>query len=924
MKAAEFIADPVEQEKMRRERALAEPYRVEERTVGPTGVRIRVVSPSLRRYDVEVRDPARAVNACTCPDFAVNLLGTCKHLEAVFRRHRTKWSEDLPDRGGIVYLRRTGTSAVAFHAFGRLTERAASVRDAWFGPEGTLRDLGSSESLLAACEQAGVAVGAEVLVHLAAERERLDWEAAADRLCVEVDERGRGLLSVPLYPFQAEGVRFLVRRRRAVLADEMGLGKTIQAIAAARLLSRAGLVSRVLVVCPASLKHQWYGEVKRFTEAEARVVSGGPRQRQETYRQGPLWTVANYEQIFHDREFLQDAAVGWDLVILDEAQRIKNWRAKTSDAIKDLRGRCKFAFVLTGTPLENNLEELFSVCQFVDPNVLGPIWKFYERHFQLDDHGHTRGYRRLDELRARIAPVLLRRTKEEVQLQLPPLVSNTFYLQMTPNQRDAHDNWMKAATILYKIMERRPLLPKEEERLMMDLLLARRACDDSTMGHGDPSPSPKIDELGKIVDELVVEGGRKAILFSEWKDMLDLVSRNLAQKKIGHAYLHGGVPSQHRGRLIERFREDRACRVFLSTEAGGQGLNLQAASVVVHLDLPWNPAKLAQRTARAHRMGQRETVQVIHLVAQNSIEHRMEELLAGKRGLFASVFGRKATETEWKRPASGGPAKELLRLMVTEQEWRDGGGAQTPERVERTRSFEEALAAALGTKEVHLFRMPRAVDGVTSVLSLGKDVPKAQDVVSRVASTWGEPVPRVVPQEILEAFRRLCPAVAEPAVAVTRPPGVRVAPAAPSAAQSSAPDGPQTPAPVELAVVKAAGPRTSPAPSDADVPRALSAARCLASSGYVAEAAVQAGRAVVEALSTLLARHGVEVPAPHLVPLAVRRDLAPKEAIARPLLDRALAAVACAQSCDGTSLDDATARSLLAEAEEVVAELGRS
>ncbi|GEM_PF-1376442 len=916
MKAAEFIADPVEQEKMRRERALAEPYRVEERTVGPTGVRLRVVSPSLRRYEVEVRDPGCAVNACTCPDFAVNLLGTCKHLEAVLRKHKAKWSNDLPERGGVVYLRRQGTPAVAFHAFGRLTERAASVREAYFGPDGTLRNQGRGASLLTACEQAAVPVGEEVRVHLAAERERLEWDAAAARLCGEVDERGRGLLSVPLYPFQAEGVKFLLQRRRAVLADEMGLGKTIQAIAAARLLSRAGLVSRVLVVCPASLKHQWYGEVKRFTEAEARVVSGGPRERQETYRQGPLWTVANYEQIFHDREFLQDAAVGWDLVILDEAQRIKNWRAKTSDAIKDLRGRSKFAFVLTGTPLENNLEELFSVCQFVDPNVLGPIWKFYERHFQLDDHGHTRGYRRLDELRARISPVFLRRTKEEVQLQLPPRVSNTFYVPMTPNQRDAHDNWMKAAAILYNIMQRRPLLPKEEERLMMDLLLARRACDDSTMGHGDPSPSPKIDELGKIVDELVVEGGRKAILFSEWKDMLDLVSGTLAQRKIGHAYLHGGVPSQNRGRLIERFREEASCRVFLSTEAGGQGLNLQAASVVVHLDLPWNPAKLDQRTARAHRMGQRETVHVIHLVAQDSIEHKMEGLLAGKRGLFASVFGRKATETEWLRPASGGPAKELLRLMVTEEEWKTGGGAATPERVARTRSFEEALASALGSKDVHLFRMPRAVDGVNSVLSLGKDVPKAQEIVSRVASTWGEPVPRVVPQEILEAFRRLCPSVAEPAVVAMAPSKQTSSPAQLGAAPS--------PARTELAIVKAAGPRTAPAPSNAEVPRALSAARCLASSGYVAEAAVQAGRAVVEALSSLLAKHGAEVPAPHLVPLAVRRDLAQRGDVPRPLLDRALAAVACAQSCDGTALDEATARSLLAEAEEVVAELARS
>ncbi len=904
MKAAELIADPVEQEKMRRERALSEPYRVEAVDERPTGVRLRVVSTSLRRYDVEVRDPEHGVNDCTCPDFAVNLLGTCKHLEAVLRKHRAKWSGKLPERGGLVHLRRAPTPAVAFHAFGRLTDRAASVRDAFFDADGAMRDPGAGEALLAACEQSAVPVGDEVRRHLALELEQVEWEGASARLAAEVDERGRGILSLPLYPFQAEGVRFLLRRRRAVLADEMGLGKTIQAIAAAKVLSRAGHVARVLVVCPASLKHQWYGEVKRFTGAEAQVVGGGPKARHESYRHGPLWTVANYEQIFHDREFLQDAAVGWDLVILDEAQRIKNWRAKTSDAIKDLRTRCRFAFVLTGTPLENNLEELFSVCQFVDPTLLGPIWKFYERHFQLDDHGHTRGYRRLDELRARLAPVLLRRTKEEVQLQLPPRVSNTFYVQMTPAQREAHDGWVQAATVLFHIMKKRPLLPKETERLMMDLLLARRACDDSVMGHGDPSPSPKLDELGKIVDELVVEGGRKAILFSEWKDMLDLASRQLTQKKIGHAYLHGGVPSGSRGKLIERFRDESSCRVFLSTEAGGLGLNLQAASVVVHLDLPWNPAKLEQRTARAHRMGQKETVQVIHLVAQGSIEHRMETLLAGKRGLFQAVFGKKATETEFLRPASGGPAQELVRMLVTPEEWAAGGGAVPPKKVALTRSFEDALAAALGTREFQLYRMPRAVDGVVSLVSMAGSVPLAQETVARVASTWGEPVPRVVAQEILEAFRRLCPEVAE---------RVMTGPATVAAAEAP---GPAVAAASKVMTVAAMG---SSAPSE--VPRGLAAARMLASSGFAAESAGQAGRAIVEALTGLLTRHGIEVSSPHLVPIAVRRDLLPKGIVARPLLDRALAAVACAQSCEGTQLDEATSRSLLAEAEEVISAL---
>jgi superfamily II DNA or RNA helicase len=885
MRGVKFVSDPSELSKLRLERARSEKFRIEPVRGGDAlARRFRVFSESRRRYLVELRDVAHPVNFCECPDYGVNLLGTCKHIQAVasrfFRRART--ARPRRRRGALVYLSRLDAPRVMFHPLGPLSPRARAVRDAFFRDDGSLAagDPDTLERLLKACSGDGVRVGDEVRHHLEALRIRRDWEDTFRALDAKISSTPN-LLTVPLYPYQLEGVRHLLRRRRAVLADEMGLGKTAQAIAAATLLAREGLTRRILVVCPASLKHQWEKEIRRFSGGATALVSGPPRARHELYRSGPLFTIVNYELVYHDREFLRDSGISWDLVILDEAQRIKNWRAKTSDAIKDLRGRSRFAFVLTGTPFENNIEELFSVCQFVDPTVLGPLWKFYDRHFQLDDKGHALGYRNLDELRRRIEPVFLRRAKEEVSLQLPPKVVNTYYVELNPAQREAHDSWMQNAARLMNIMKRRPLLPKERERLMMYLLMARRACDDSGMAKGDPSASPKIKELERLLEETVQGGGRKAILFSEWVDMLDLASTLLRRRRIGHVYLHGGVPSSARGRLVEQFREDPACRVFLSTDAGGVGLNLQPASLVINLDLPWNPARLEQRIGRAHRIGQRNPVQVVNLVAEDCIEQRIEGILGGKRELFEAVFGRDEGATEIALSSSAGPAQELVRKLVGEEEWAEGGGKVSPPAIDRSRTFEEALAAALGPGRFELLRLPRPQDGVSALVAIDNPPPDADERVARAAAAMGEAPPAIVAKEVLSTVRALVP-----------PP----LPAAPSKP-----------------------------PPPAAIGRALAAARCLRDSGFTAEAIAQVGRALLGSLGGLLERHGVPVPSPAQIPLAARRGLIGRPSVPRALVDRALAALAWSQASDGAAgavtLDDATANELFAEAEGILGEL---
>ena len=453
-----------------------------------------------------------------------------------------------------------------------------------------------------------------------------------------------------LYPYQTDGVAFLAGRGRALLADDMGLGKTLQAIAAAYWLHRHDGVERVLVVCPASLKLQWAREIQRFTGAEVHIVQGPVATRGVQYRKGQGFYVVNYELVMRDLGVI-NADLRPDLLILDEAQRIKNWRTKIAGAVKQIGSR--YAFVLTGTPLENRLEDLYSLLQVVDPRVLGPLWRYMVDFHITDERGKVLGYRNLSELRRRLAPVMLRRDRSLVRDQLPERIVTRVDVPMSSLQQEIHDDALQAAGVLAQIMKRRPLTPGEQNRMMAALQRARMACNAAALV--DPelvkerpeqvdSSAPKLDELETLLDELCRVAGLKAVVFSQWAIMTELVEQRVRRMGLGSVRLHGGVPTANRGKLMDRFRDDDAVQVFISTDAGGVGLNLQNAAVLINLDIPWNPAILDQRIARVHRLGQKQKVQAILLVAPESYEERVLELVQGKRALFDNVVHEDATE----------------------------------------------------------------------------------------------------------------------------------------------------------------------------------------------------------------------------------------------------------------------------------------
>ena len=615
----------------------------------------RVHNPaSGNRYRVAIRGAALGQNFCTCPDFATNDLGTCKHIEftlarlaarrggkaALARGYTPDYSEIWLDYAGLRRLRfRAGQSCPP-----ALLAQARSLFDADAGWALPWAHLDGIDRFLQAAREAGHDLRCydDVWQFVAQVRDGERRQAAL----VEAYPKGVNdkaltkLLKVKLYAYQAEGALFAARAGRSLIGDEMGLGKTIQAIAAAELFARHFGVQRVLVVCPTSLKHQWKNEFARFAEREVQVIHGLRAQRQLQYREAAFCKIVHYETLARDADLIDAWAP--ELVIADEAQRIKNWNTIAARALKRIAS--PYAMVLTGTPLENRLEELISIVQFVDQHRLGPTWRLLDEHQQRDEAGRVIGYRALDRIGQTLAPVMLRRRKAEVLTQLPARVDNRIFVPLTPQQRVHHDeNGGVVTRIVSRWRKTGYLSDTDQRRLQCALQNMRMACNSTFLLDRETDHGHKVDELLTVLDELLEAPDAKAVVFSQWLGTHELIVRRLGtskgQRHWGHVLFSGSVPGDKRGALVEQFHNDPNCRLFLSTDAGGVGLNLQhAAAVVVNMDLPWNPAVLEQRIGRVHRMGQSRGVQVIDFVGQGSIEEGMLGVLAFKKSLFAGVL----------------------------------------------------------------------------------------------------------------------------------------------------------------------------------------------------------------------------------------------------------------------------------------------
>ncbi|CAN7256958.1 DEAD/DEAH box helicase [Bradyrhizobium sp. LjRoot220] len=698
--AAPTDLSPVDwQRGLRRQFGREQAFGLENLTSEPFFSEFRVSNPvSKSSYRVAIRGRGPGGNFCSCPDYATSELGTCKHIEFTLDRlekkrgARSAFARGYQPAFSELYLRNEGMRRVHFRAG---TDCPTTVREAAAGlfdveHSGMLPDdrFDELERFMAIASNSGHELRAydDALDFVAGRRDAVRRAAKLDQLFPRgaADPKLRSLLKVPLYPYQAEGALFAVRAGRALIGDDMGLGKTIQAIAATEILARHFGLTKVLVICPTSLKYQWQSEIARFSGRQgknaARVINGGRPQRQKDYALDDFCKITNYEKLKADLDLIDAWAP--ELVIVDEAQRVKNWNTIAARALKRIDS--SYAIVLTGTPLENKLEELISIVQFVDQHRLGPTWKLLHEHQVKDEAGRVTGYKELQKIGQSLAPVMIRRRKSEVLRQLPSRTDQNLLVPMTEMQMGLHQ---QNADVVAKIVQRwrktKFLSDKDQRRLTCALQNMRMSCNSSYLLDQETDHGVKADELAALFDKLFADPEAKAVVFSQWTRTHDIVIRRLEARNVGYVSFHGGIPSEKRPALIERFRDDPACRVFLSTDAGSTGLNLQNASTLVNMDLPWNPAVLEQRIARIHRIGQARPVQVINFVSKGTIEEGMLSVLAFKRSLSAGIL--------------------------------DGGGSEI----------------SLGGSRLNRFM--KEVEGVTGSMGEGEAVTSAEEVTSDAA-----------------------------------------------------------------------------------------------------------------------------------------------------------------------------------------------
>jgi len=424
-------------------------------------------------------------------------------------------------------------------------------------------------------------------------------------------------LEFPLKPFayQLEGIAFLYPRHAAILADEMGLGKTMQAITALRLLIRCGEIGRVLLVCPKPLVTNWKREFDLWApEIPVLVIEGDPARRRWQWQlpRVPV-KIANYELLHRDRDMLderdasQTPALHFDLVVLDESQRIKNRSSATSHAVRAISRSRNWA--LTGTPVENSPDDLVGIFEFLAPGVLSPEMKPRRMGRTVRDY-------------------VLRRAKDQVLTDLPPKLFRDAELELTPEQRET-----------YRMAKREGVLRLTELgeavtiQHVFELVLRLKQ-----IANFDPATgaSSKLERLEADLEE-IAQSGRKALVFSQWVDTLQRLARHLG--RFGPVEYHGRVPMRRRDAVIRRFRESPHSHVLLITYgAGGVGLNLQFAGYVFLFDRWWNPAVEDQAINRAHRIGVAGPVTVTRFLMLDTIEERIDRILQEKRELFDTIF----------------------------------------------------------------------------------------------------------------------------------------------------------------------------------------------------------------------------------------------------------------------------------------------
>ena len=499
-----------------------------------------------------------------------------------------------------------------------------------------------------------------------------DVKLAKEAEAIAVMDDAEFTSPLPLFPYQKVGASFLYQIGSGLMGDEMGLGKTIMALAVAE----KSQAEKVLIFCPASVKWQWAGEIEKFLypegapEGEIVVVEGSKHTRdlmlqdqvvirRESWKgkangwrskAGARFFIVNYELLLRNFEAMNCRE--WDMIIADEATKISNATAKQAKAIKRLRAKRRIA--MTGTPVSNRANEVWNIVDFIQPGAFGNYYAFLQHYCLKNQWGGVFGYRNMDELRERLKRYMIRRMKVDVLPELPEKIMTDLPFEMTEEEIALYKRLKKE--ILFEI-EHHDIAKVENpmtiQYTLVKMLRLRQLADSmELLGHN--TQSSKMTVLKEKLEEVFANnGGRKAIVFTQFAEMADILERELAEYK--PLKISGTIKEEYRD-VVAKFNEMDDHRVLIMTSAGQFGLNIQRASVIFHYDQEWSLAKMQQRDGRAHRIGQKDTVLVYNLLAKGTVDYYVKKILHAKAELSNQILG--------DTPISMGDIREMLKYEL--------------------------------------------------------------------------------------------------------------------------------------------------------------------------------------------------------------------------------------------------------------------
>jgi SNF2 family DNA or RNA helicase len=478
-------------------------------------------------------------------------------------------------------------------------------------------------------------------------------------------------LKLPLRPFQTIGQNYLMCAKSCLLCDEQGTGKSAQIISTFKALKEQGRATKMMVLCPSSVKGSWAKDIAKFTDLTSVIIEGVPKQRRLLYGQSYDIIIIGYETYLSDFGVTNKSSQNIiplpsvQILVCDECQRLVRFRNKTTQAILILKEklRVEYMYLLTGTPIVNKVEDIWSLLCLINPDIVGEFWQFRNRYCVMEyqeikmlDRAKRKmgiferivkkipkviGYKNLDELKVKIEPFYIRREKKDVLKDLPDKIYETYEIELTKKQRELYEFLRADFANAFKDIDVTPA------NALIWFIRAKQTCDSAELVDTENKESAKLDELRDLLEDLMprdkdrnyLPGAHSVVLFSQYREMTDILVREF--EDYSPLYLHGQVKSQDRQILIDAFQNDSdKFKLFISTlRAGGVGITLTAADVVILYDKWFSPSANNQAMDRVHRIGQKNAVTVIDFICKDTLEERVEKILERKKAMFEGIFG---------------------------------------------------------------------------------------------------------------------------------------------------------------------------------------------------------------------------------------------------------------------------------------------